>query len=189
MLETEFKCLISKETYETLRDKVSWNSCREQINHYYADKNGAVTEKRLMIRVREIGGKYALQIKTRTNSGSPLQICEENEYEIDGVPPMIDAETIKRYTGEDIGDVYLIGTLKTKRRIYNWAPGTEICLDKSTYAGVTDYEIEVEYSGEVDKELLVRLSAYGVEFKQNSIGKFSRFYKRCNELNLIKIGE
>ena len=189
MLETEFKCLISKQTYETLRDKVRWNSCREQVNHYYADKNGAVTEKRLMIRVREIGGRYALQIKTRTNSGSPLQICEENEYEIDGVPQMIDAETIKRYTGEDIGDVYLIGTLRTKRRVYNWDPGTEICLDKSTYADVTDYEIEVEYSGEVDKELLGRLSSYGVEFKQNSIGKFSRFYKRCNELNLIKIGE
>ena len=93
MLETEFKCLISKQTYETLRDKVRWNSCREQVNHYYADKNGAVTEKRLMIRVREIGGRYALQIKTRTNSGSPLQICEENEYEIDGVPQMIGAET------------------------------------------------------------------------------------------------
>ncbi len=189
MLETEFKCLISKKTYETLRNKVRWNSCREQINYYYVDKNGVVLKKRIMIRVREIGGEFKLQVKFHKNSGSPLQICEEHEYDIDGVPDMIDAETIKDCIGEDIGDVYLIGKLTTKRRIYNWDLNTEICLDKSSYADATDYEIEVEYSGEVDKELLGRLSAYGVEFKQNSVGKFTRFYNRCDELNMIKVGE
>ena len=184
MLETEFKCIINKETYERLKKEFRWNSCREQINHYYVDKNGIIVSKRIMVRVREIDGTYKLQVKFHKNSDSPLQICEENEYKFYGIPKTISAADAKKYINEDT-ELHLAGKLRTLRRSCKWGLNTEICLDKSTYVDTTDYEIEVEYSGEVDKELLGKLSELGVEFKQNSVGKFARFWQRCKELNMV----
>ena len=63
-----------------------------------------------------------------------------------------------------------------------WDGNTEICLDKTTYFDKTDYEIEIEYSGEdIPGELTSELNRLGVEFRENAVGKYSRFLQAYKE--------
>ena len=45
----------------------------------------------------------------------------------------------------------------------------------------TDYEIEVEYSGEFPQKLMEELSALNVEFSEKGPGKYSRFIQKFKE--------
>ncbi len=174
MKETEIKSIIDKETYERALKAFKWDGAIEQVNNYYTDKNGILREKRIMVRVRVTGDLAKLQVKLHKNEKSPVQICEETEYEIDGAPDVIDAETAEAVTGIKSGELYRMGSAATLRhtRKHN---GSELCLDKTRYFDKTDYEVEVEYEDKMSADLLMKLTKLGIAFNQNSIGKFSRF--------------
>lgn len=183
MLEKELKCIITKDIYEKIKSEFDWDCTAEQINYYYTDKNGVLRNNRIMVRVRAKDGVFKLQVKLHKNSDSPLQICEETEYDIDGAPMTIPPETTLKATGLDAGELVKMGGSVTLRSSLMWDKDTEICLDKTDYFDITDYEIEIEYKDELKKELLSRLKALGVMFNENSVGKFSRFLNRFDELN------
>ncbi len=44
-----------------------------------------------------------------------MQICEENEFETEEVPDIINAELAKEITGEDVGELYKMGCAVTIR--------------------------------------------------------------------------
>lgn len=182
MLEKELKCIIAKDIYEKIRSEFDWDCTAEQINYYYTDKNGVLRDNRVMVRVRAKDGVFRLQVKLHKNADSPLQICEETEYDIDGAPMTIPPETTLKVTGLDAGELVKMGGSVTLRSSL-MRDGTEICLDKTDYFDITDYEIELEYKDEPQEELLDRLKALGVVFNEKSIGKFSRFLNRFDELN------
>ena len=115
-----------------------------------------------------------IQVKLHKNENSPLQICEENEFETEEVPDIINAELAKEITGEDVGELYKMGCAVTIRNslVHN---GSELCLDKTTYFDKTDYEVEVEYEEKISADLLMKLTSLGVRFNEKCVGKFSRF--------------
>lgn len=174
MTETELKSIITKEIYERVKKAFIWDKVKEQTNHYYTDKSGILREKRIMVRVRVVDGKPKLQVKLHKNSSSPLQICEENEYETDTVTEFIDSETTKKITGIDTDGLYRMGSAVTLRHSLKRS-GSEICLDKTEYFDIVDYEVEMEYEDKMSAELLMKLTSLGVEFKESCVGKFSRF--------------
>lgn len=183
MLETELKCIIAKEVYDKVRAAFDWDNENEQINYYYTDEQRVLRKNRVMVRVRARNNSFKLQVKLRKNADSPLQICEETEYDIGGAPIKIPADTAKTVTGLDVGELVKMGGSKTLRSSLTWDKSTEICLDKTDYFDVTDYEIEIEYKDKVSQELINKLLGLGVVFKENSIGKFSRFLKKFDEFN------
>lgn len=183
MLEKELKCIITEEIYERVKAAFDWDYSAEQINYYYTDKGGILRKDRVMVRIRVREGVSKLQVKRRKNTHSPLQICDETEYEIDGVPETISARLSSEAVGFDVGELFLLGNAKTLRSSLMWDDETEICLDKTEYLGVTDYEIEIEYKGEPKNELTAGLQELGVVFEENSVGKFSRFMKKLETLN------
>ena len=63
-----------------------------------------------------------------------------------------------------------------------WNNTTEICLDYTTYLDTQDFEIEIEFEGECPVELLDEMKRLGIEFKEKSKGKYSRFVQRFSEL-------
>lgn len=174
MKETEIKSIIDENTYAKARKAFKWDSVAEQVNNYYTDKNGILREKRIMVRVRVTGSSSKLQVKLHKNENSPIQICEETEYEIDGAPDVIDAKTAEAVTGINAGELYRMGSAATLRhtRKHN---GSELCLDKTTYFDKTDYEVEVEYEDKMSADLLMKLMGLGITFNKNCVGKFSRF--------------
>lgn len=182
MTETELKSIIDEELYEKVEKNFEWESIKEQKNYYYTDEAGTLRSKHIMVRIREINGIAKIQVKFHKNSNSPLQICEENEYEIDDIPDFLSEELTKKITGENVGRLYKMGCAVTKRNslVHN---GSELCLDKTTYFDKTDYEVEVEYEDKMSAELLMRLTSLGVKFNEKSVGKFSRFLKEYEKIN------
>ena len=182
MLETEYKSLLIQSVYNKIANHFDWDWVKEQTNHYYGDKDKILAKNRVMFRVRVKDNNSVIQVKLRKNANSPLQICEELEYPIEGVPEVIaDGE---KYTGIKTGELKNLGCTVTLRHSKMWDSQTEICVDKTEYLGITDYEIEVEYTGEkIPENLSAELTALGVEFKKNSIGKYARFSKALEKLN------
>lgn len=174
MTETEIKSIIDEETYRRAEKAFKWDSKREQINNYYTDRGGVLGENRIMVRVRVVDDVPVIQVKLHKNENSPLQICEENEYEIENVPEVIDAETAKRITGMEVGELYRMGSASTVRHSLKHN-GSELCLDKTSYFDKVDYEVEVEYEDKMSADLLMKLTSLGIAFNKKSVGKFSRF--------------
>lgn len=184
MLETELKRIITKDVYEKIHAAFSWDSEYEQVNYYYSDKNGLLRKNHITVRVRTKDGMAKLQIKNHKNSDSALQICEETERDIQGIPEIIDAKTAYEATGLDCGELFLMGSAATLRSSLMWDGNTEICLDRTRYFGITDYEIEVEYTYKVNPKLIKQLSELGVEFNEKTKGKFSRFLKEYKKIKM-----
>lgn len=180
MTETEIKSIIDENTYKKVLKAFEWDSVKEQENNYYTDKEGILREKRIMVRVRVVDGISKIQVKLHKNDNSPLQICEENEYEVEGVPEIIDANTTKQITGLDAGELYRMGAATTKRHRFKHN-GSELCLDKTTYFDKVDYEVEVEYEEKMSADILMKLTALGVAFNKRCVGKFSRFLDEYNQ--------
>ena len=184
MLETELKCIIDKDKFNKIADFYKWDKVIVQTNHYYRDTTGELKKNGVTFRIREIDSQFKLQIKQHKNPGSALQICEESEFEIDCAIPFFTAEEVKAYTGTDAGDVFLMGSATTERYSLMWDKNTEICLDYTTYLDTEDFEIEVEFThSECPPQLLEELADFGIEFKEKSVGKYSRFAKRFKELS------
>ena len=174
MTETEIKSLIDEEMYNKAKKAFEWDSIKEQENNYYTDKEGILREKRIMVRIRVVDNEPKIQVKLHKNENSPIQICEENEYDIDNVPDTIDASTALVITGLNVGELYKMGKATTLRHIKRHN-GSELCLDKTEYFDKVDYEVEVEYQEKMSAELLMKLMQLGIPFNQKCIGKFSRF--------------
>lgn len=181
MQETELKCIIDKKTFQKVLSFYPWNKVISQTNHYYRGIDNALKEQGITMRIREIGQKIVLQIKKHLNSDSPLQLCEEIEFKINEIVPFFTEEETQKYTGvKTVAN--LIGSANTKRHSFMWNENTEICLDYTTYLDTEDYEIEVEFTKDFPSVLLEELKSLGVEFVENSVGKYSRFIKRFKEL-------
>lgn len=182
MLETELKCLINEDTFNNLRKLYTWNSSKIQENHYYVDTAGVLSENRTVFRIRFKEGKYLIQVKAHKNKDGALQVSEESEFETDSAPEKISAELGEKYTGLKTGELVKLGYNTTLRYSYMWDENTEICLDKTDYFDITDYEIEIEYTNGCPQELLDELKSAGVEFTKKCKGKYSRFISKFNDL-------
>lgn len=181
MTETEIKSIIDEEIYRRVKKAFKWDSIKEQENNYYTDRNGILRKNRIMVRVRVVDETPKIQVKLHKNADSPLQICEENEYEIHGVPQTLDGETARRVTGMEVGELFRMGSAVTVRHSLK-RNGSELCLDRTKYFNKTDYEVEVEYEEKMSAELLMKLTSLGIAFNKKSIGKFSRFLAEYEKL-------
>ena len=79
-----------------------------------------------MVRIRVVGEVAKIQVKLHKNENSPLQICEENEFETEEVHDIINAELAKEITGEDVGELYKMGCAVTIE--------TALCITDRNYA-------------------------------------------------------
>ncbi len=183
MIEQEYKELLTKEQFHELLKEFSPDNSVVQTNHYFADSEGVLSERKTTVRVREIGSKYKLQVKMPISEEKGLHVKKEYEEKIPQLPEMFEGERISKIIKHEVGDCHLLGSLTTERHKYQWDKDTEICLDKSSYLDTEDYEIEVEYSGDFDNKLKDVLAKHYVSFEHECKGKYSRFVAKKEELN------
>lgn len=181
MLETELKCMLSEDTYNILKTAFEWDWVKTQTNSYYSDTSGELKKRGITLRVRAKDGVNKVQIKKHKNSGSPLQISEESEFDIESRPASFSEAEVERMTGAYVA-AQLLGSLTTLRHSLIYCDGVEICLDKNDYLDTTDYEIELEYTQKIPKELIQQLHRAGVDFIFPAVGKYSRFMARLAEI-------
>lgn len=181
MLETEIKSLLNKKQYDVICGMFSFSSSVNQTNTYYTAPLNALKQYGITFRIRTVDKHHVIQIKQHKSNRNALQISEESEYPINSVPESFSETEVYGYTGISV-PVFSLGELSTLRMSCIYCDGVEICLDKSTYLGTTDYEIEIEYTAAIPDELMTKLVSAGILFDKPASGKYSRFLARLKEI-------
>lgn len=150
-LEIEFKNLLSESEYNQL---LSESNSREkdffsQENHYFDTADNRLRKLNSGLRIRLLPQTAELTLKTPLGlhlleTTDQLTLEEANAY--------LAADTIKKdgVVGRKLAemsiipeDLHVFGSLKTVR-FETFVPEGLLVLDKSTYAGKIDYELEFE---------------------------------------------
>lgn len=182
MLEKEIKIMLSEEEYRRLMKLIGPEKTVTQVNHYYYSR--ACSEKRISVRVREVGGRALLQIKLPVSDSGALAVREEIEQELVSVPDRIDPELLRTLCGID-DTAIKIGSLVTERSLSYRLGGVELCLDRNEYLGAVDHELEAEYTGEYPEEVMRLLKGEGIDTDKPARGKYSRFLERAEQYGKI----
>lgn len=178
MVEKEYKTLVSHKQYECIKLMFQWTKCIIQKNYYFDTDEMYCLRNDITVRIRQKKNDYYLQVKMPIRYEGGLHIKKEYQKELHHLKDLITSIEFKELSiPMHIPDVMQIGNLTTERLEYN-INGTTLCLDRSVYNNIVDYEVEVEYCGEyVDSNLLDKVMSTGVTFDVKTEGKFTRFCK------------
>lgn len=173
MIENEFKIMLTENQYEELLALYDFKTI-VQTNHYYDTEDLQMSARHITVRVRELGGKFFLQMKLPTEVNfSRVELSRELEK----LPETLSGKELTDLSGTVCPSVKRIGTLKTTRGIWKF-DGGELDLDRSEYFDKTDYEMEIEFTDE--RSALAVLSKITQKLGVSSnpdvcIGKVKRF--------------
>lgn len=169
--EVEFKTLLTREEYERLMDKFKGNRTDLQTNHYFDTSRFSLKALDASLRVRE-RDTFELTLKKKkgyTIQEFSLPINEEvfNVIKETGYVP--DSE-LKNELIPIIGEQKLNNflSLSTFRMFFPYKKGI-LFIDKSTYLGVTDYELEYEAKNYHDgkKEFIQIIGELQIQYKKS----------------------
>ena len=171
--------MLTKEQYEKLSEIYDFKTI-VQVNHYYDTDDLQMSARHITVRVRELDGKFFLQMKLPANAEFSRV---ELEKELDGVPEILAGFVLTAVFDVDCPELKHIGTLKTTRSIWKF-DGGEIDLDRSEYFDKTDYELEIEFTDEQAARAVLSEIREKIGISESSevcTGKVRRFleeYKR-----------
>lgn len=185
MTESEFKVMLTEEQYARIRSMYEWDRELEQTNYYYDTADIRLISAHITCRVRRIDGTHYLQMKLPTGVAYSRT---ELEQELGGeLPEALGADMLNALSGRsDMPDVKLLGGLTTFRSVKR-LDGAEIDLDKSTYFGRTDYELEIEFTDEATARILLAEITQAVGLRPSGdvcLGKVHRFLREYNKTQM-----
>lgn len=171
MLEKELKALLTEKQYNDIDDRFDWESSFTQINYYYDTRDFRLYKQDITCRVREIEGKYTLQIKyPNISTDDRILIREEKSHVLTDLPKNFIFEDGK---SKESFEVYKLGFLKTLRKVLKISDETSLFIDKNWYFDIVDYELEIEYVNGTDKaEMIMREMNMVIRIIK---GKYTRF--------------
>lgn len=173
--ERELKILLTKEQYEKLRDLLPEAVCREQTNTYYDTADGLLKFHGFALRIRDVNGKHIMTVK------KPMDSITKYEFEqvvsagrFDDLPA---SEQQWGFEKLGLGQIELKPFISlTTLRCMKKTDQAEICLDRTTFAHHTDYELEYEYTKDHDGISVFNelLSKVGLHYEKNCPSKLAR---------------
>lgn len=180
MTECEKKLLLSEKAYNALMEQFS--SSRKpivtQVNYYFDTDDFAMSRQDTTCRIRLKDDQYQATMK-RHAAGTDQST--ETEMEI--------YAGLDHNAFTDMG-LKLWGALTTHRCVLLKNPHLEVVLDRNEYLGYTDYELEIEYLPEYEKEARAvlkevekalqrkRSPIYNIGIFSAGLNKSKRFFKR-----------
>ena len=181
-LEIEFKSILSEEDYQKLFSRYGKHRMYTQENYYFDTDRREIRSKGCGLRARVKNEEYELTLKENAEVGKieyNQQISNISFIKLAKGEDFPDGEVkdiIVSKLGLKIEEVKPLGVLVTDRIDLKFC-GSLISIDKSTYNGITDYEIECEdVSMEKAKKHLNKfLKDNDIEYKKSQGGKLKRF--------------
>ena len=146
MTELEKKLLLTEDEYDYLMEHLGYESpliqkpIITQINYYFDTDDFSMNRQNTTCRIRLKDGKYKATIKKHASGGDQ---STETEMEI--------YNGLENNAFTEMG-LKLQGELNTKRCVVFKDANCEAVLDKNEYLGHTDYELEIEYTSEHEKD-------------------------------------
>ena len=179
-IEIEAKALVNQEEYRALC-KAFPNSERYRQTNYYIDSEDRVLMKEgIALRIREKDGVYELTLKTplsqglleKTNTISMNQFAMLRDF---GEFPQADLKRFLEMLDINVDSLKIL-CFRTTERIDIPYKGGLLSLDRNSYNGVVDYEIEFEYSnmGDAEEILTALLKENNVKSPLSVTSKFRR---------------
>lgn len=181
-IEIEYKVLLTKKEYENIASSLPFpTNSVNQVNYYFETKQFDFKKQHSALRVREKNNKYTLTLKQPHVEGileTHDKITEE-EYKnwLNGNPtPTVHVGKQLDYMEIPIEQIKYFGSLSTERKSFK-AEDILYVLDKSTYNGKIDYELEIEApSQEKGREAFNQLIQNYRITRKEPITKIERFF-------------
>lgn len=141
MVEHEKKILLTQEEYNTVKTLLYKGVfLKTQTNYYFDTNDFTMNRTKTTCRIRAKDGKFVATIKSHCRDipgcSVEMDICEKSEFD-----PQIFNTWGLCYQGE----------LFTERWIMHKDGVCEVALDRNSYLGCVDYELEIEYKEEGEK--------------------------------------
>lgn len=188
-IEIEAKVLLNVEEYERIIDVLSLVKYRKvkQINYYIDTKDRFLKKNGIALRVRE-KDDFELTLKTPLSEGllEKSEAITWRDFELLQDKNIFPEGNIKNFLsilGVKINELTILTCLQTERIDFRYKDG-KISLDKNTYSGVVDYELEIEHTSMDKAQALTEeiLKECGIEKKpQNHISKQARALNILNK--------
>ena len=154
-LEIEFKTLLTKEEYDSLKDFFKEQPPIQQTNHYIDTPDQAIRNHQMALRIRTLADRAELTLKVPQEAGH----FEYNQaLTFDQVESFLSNKKIPKgeiasfLTALEIPLVALDvwGSLETERREKRIPKGL-LAFDRSRYNSIEDYELEMEVDAASDE--------------------------------------
>lgn len=179
-IEIEAKALVSKADYEKLALKYMKYGVYTQTNHYIDSTDDILSKEKLALRIREKKNVFEMTLKVPLSQGLLEKNCSWTketfkDFRDKGIFPDGDIKKMLTMLDIDTSKLGIITSLVTDRIDVPYENG-KLSIDKNSYCGVTDYEIELEHNNETDavKYLEQFLKENNVDFTLNKKSKTVR---------------
>ncbi len=181
-IELEYKTLLTKEQFETIKKNYHFNEPFKQVNHYYDVPEKTLSKRRCPLRIREIDNKLVFTLKTPNKIGVNEYEMEVSSFDFKDIT--LSNDIIKALGDVNYKELVEFGSLTTYRSelITDLAV---ISLDENFYADQHDYEIEYEVKKDHDSLQMFKAFMYanGIANPKPAPGKTSRFRKATHFLD------
>ena len=174
MLEYEKKIPLTFKEYQILIALFNDNiKSVIQRNYYYDTDDFSMNKQGITYRIREKDGTYTATVK-KHNWNEPDCSLEKSEI------------VLNEYDTNAFSDknVKFQGCLETYRTVIYSDKDIEIVLDRNTYLGIEDYELEIEYSK--DKKEYAEFKLRYMAYKLRDIDKSFNVLKFCSDTQTVK---
>ncbi len=192
-MEIEFKSLLTEEEYLQLLQfyKLPQDELKMQTNIYFDTPNGLLRQLKQGLRIRLLPNTIEFTLKVPQHNNYTYLEITDNLVTFDHTQPLL--EQLNQSTSEVLN--YLVkenipieslketGRLSTIRGESHLNPDTLLVLDKSSYYGVVDFEIEMEVTnGEEGRQFFHDfLDQHQLDYRP-APKKIARMFERKNSL-------
>ncbi len=179
-VEIEAKILIDKKEYDKLNKKLKLNEPFLQTNWYIDSADRNLAKQGMGLRIRHVNGEYLLTLKSPLAVGlfekeqllSPSEaesMIADNKFPEGGIKDFLDLLDF------DSSTLKTLAKLETERRRgFHEENVARIALDKNTYLGHTDYELEIDADSMDKAEQVAKEILKGYKFTFNKDSKQTR---------------
>ncbi|MCD1258641.1 CYTH domain-containing protein [Paenibacillus athensensis] len=181
MLEREIKQLLTEQEYAAIISSDVWSGLGKkqllQINYYYDTPNFELFRHDITLRVRQKEGRLNLEMKYSVADKTTYKIKQELSRPLDALPATID--TAAYFPEAPVAvQAALIQPLVTERTSIRFSDGVAVDVDKNSYLGRLDYELEIEFSEDAyDEAYRLYKHFFADRESRTGDGKKGRFFE------------
>lgn len=182
-MEIEFKNLLTEQEYERLKSNLNLADIKPSThtNHYFETKDFALKAKGVALRIREKNHQWQLTLKEPYQDGllethDTLSELEAMSWMAGNIVPQPLVAGQLNKLGIDFAMLKYGGALTTER-IETTYQDAVVVLDKSSYNGQVDYELEVEArTKETGEKVFEEILENNDITRKETPNKIGRFY-------------
>ncbi len=179
-IEIEAKVLVSEGDYRKLAKLFSSSPRHMQTNYYIDTEDLALAASGIALRIRETDGRYELTLKTPLSQGlleksTPIGMNEFCALRDFGEFPKNDLRRFLTMLDFDVDKLKILTSLSTDRIDVEYEGGL-LSIDRNSYSGKVDFEVEFEYNNlaAAEKILAALLEKNGIPCSFSRISKTRR---------------